>query len=253
MEITTLIVDDEHLAELRLTSLIKDIPELKLLGSAKTGKDAIEKINSLSPQLIFLDIKLKDMTGFDILDKIHPINKPYIVFVSAYDRFAIKAFDYEAFDYLLKPYKDERFITAVQKAVKHLKKDDLHTLKDNIETVLNTQPALQQHKKLSIKQGNKVLFIDISTIKYITASGYYIEVFTIDNKKFLLRESLTNIINRLNNNSFTRIHRSTVMNIEYISELIHSSFGEIDVKTKDKKLFRVSKSYKQDFLTLIGI
>lgn len=252
MEITTLIVDDEHLAELRLTSLIKDISELKLVGSATTGKDAIEKINTLSPQLVFLDIKLKDMTGFDILDNISTMNKPYIIFVSAYDSFAIKAFDYDAFDYLLKPYKDERFITAVQKAVQHLKKDDLHILKDDIETVLNTHPTLQQ-KKISIKQGNKVLFIDVNTIKYITASGYYIEIFTADDKKFLLRESLTNIINRLNNTTFTRIHRSTVINIEHIAELIHSNFGEIDIKTKDNKLFRVSKSYKKDFLTLIGI
>lgn len=261
MTISTLIIDDEKLARQRLENLIVEIPELNVLETCSTGKIAIEKINELSPDLIFLDIKLKDMNGFDILEKITSSKKPLVIFVSAYDEFALKAFDFFAFDYLLKPFKDDRFFKAVNNVLNHFKNDEIHNFEDKLDNLLNyvkndevnkTNSVHNSIDKLAIKLGNKVSFLEMKEIKYIIASGYYAEIYT-NEKKHLLRESLTHLTERLDSNQFIRIHRSTIININYVSELIHSNYGEIDLKTTDNKLFRISKSYKKEFQNLMGI
>jgi two-component system LytT family response regulator len=261
MTISTLIIDDESLARQRLKNLILEIPELKVLDSCSTGKKAIEKINELQPDLIFLDIKLKDMNGFDILEKISTEKKPLIIFISAYDEYALKAFDFFAFDYLLKPFKDERFFKAITNVINHFKVDNIVDFEDKlnnlIEYVKKDEEAQANNKnvskdKLAIKLGNKVSFLEMKEIKYIIASGYYAEIYT-DERKHLLRESLTHLTERLDPNQFVRIHRSTIININSVSELIHSNYGEIDLKTTDNKLFRISKSYKKEFQLLMGL
>lgn len=261
MTISTLIIDDESLARQRLQNLVLEIPELKILDLCSTGKSAIEKINQLQPDLIFLDIKLKDMNGFDIIEQIETKKTPLIIFVSAYDEFALKAFDYFAFDYLLKPFKDERFFKAISNAINHFKHDEFVHFENKLNNLIDfvkkedtngTEVKSQVKDKLAIKLGNKVSFLEMKEIKYIVASGYYAEIFT-EEKKHLLRESLTNLTEKLDPNQFIRIHRSTIININSISELIHSNYGEIDLKTTDNKLFRISKSYKKDFQNLMGI
>ena len=261
MKISTLVIDDESLARQRLQNLILEREELKIIGSCNTGKQAIEKINQLEPDLIFLDIKLKDMNGFEILEQINTPKIPLIIIVSAYDEFALKAFDYFAFDYLLKPFKDERFFKTVNNVIGRFKNDNLDGLEDKLNNLLDfvkkdansfdiQKPQLTD--KLAIKLGNKVSFIEMTDIKYIVASSYYAEIFTGD-KKHLLRESLTSLIDKLDQKQFVRIHRSTIININSITELIHSNYGEIDVKTIDNKLFRISKSYKKGFQNLMGL
>jgi len=261
MKIKTLIIDDEPLARLRLVNLLEDVPEIEVLCECGTGKEAVNKINEIEPDLIFLDIQLKDMTGFDVLEEINSSSKPMVIFVTAYDNFALKAFDFFAFDYLLKPFKDERFYKSTFKAIDHFKTGSLNVFDDKLNSLLdyikkpdsNTAKNSKITKsKLPVKLGNKISFIDTQAIKYISASGYYAEIFT-DDKKHLLRESLSKLIEELNAESFIRIHRSTIINLNYISELIHSNYGEIDVKMNDHKLFRISKSYKKDFLNKMGL
>ena len=258
MQITTLIIDDEPLARQRLENLVVDVPQIHLLGSCKTGKEAIAKIDELKPELVFLDIQMKDMTGFNVLEKITVKKKPLIIFVTAYDEFALKAFDYFAFDYLLKPFKDDRFFKSAKKAIDILHQDGHSQFEAKIEDLLK---SIQERKdtfrltyknKLPIKTGNKIYFIDTQEIKYITASGYYAEIHT-EQKKHLLRESLTNLMDNLNLGSFIRIHRSTIINLKFIGELINSNYGEIDVKMTDGQLFRISKGYKKEFIQKIGI
>ena len=258
MKISTLIIDDESLARQRLSNLILEIEELE---TCSTGKQAIQKINQLQPDLIFLDIKLKDMNGFQILEQIETSKTPLIIFVSAYNEYALKAFDYFAFDYLLKPFKDDRFFKAVSNVINHYKYGDLGGLEGKLNNLLDfvkkedhEEPIQKNHlkDKLAIKLGNKVTFVQMKNIKYIVASGYYAEIFT-EEKKYLLRQSLSNLIERLDPEQFIRIHRSTIININCISELINSNYGEIDLKTNDNKLFRISKSYKKDFQNLMGL
>ncbi|MDH3323314.1 MAG: LytTR family DNA-binding domain-containing protein [Flavobacteriaceae bacterium] len=259
MKLNTIIVDDEPLARLRLVNLLEDVPEVAVVFQCKTGQEAINKINKIEPDLVFLDIQLKDMTGFDVLEKIKI--KPKVIFVTAFDNFALKAFDFFAFDYLLKPFKDERFYKSVYKLIDHYKNDTFDGFDEKIDHLIsyiqtpNNQNASTNNKsvdRLPIKLGNKISFINTQKIKYISASGYYAEIFTED-KKHLLRESLSNLIEELNDEYFIRIHRSTIINLNYLTELINSSYGEIDAKMTDNKLFRISKSYKKDFLSKMGL
>lgn len=259
MKLKTLIIDDEPLARLRLANLLEDVPEIEIIYQCKTGQEAIKTINKTEPDLLFLDIQLKDMNGFEVLEKINL--KPKVIFVTAFDNYALKAFDYFAFDYLLKPFKDERFYKSVHKIIEHFKNDTFDGFDEKMDNLLNyiqapaSQNFTQKNKsknRLPIKLGNKISFINTKNIKYISASGYYAEIFTED-KKHLLRESLSNLIEELNHEFFIRIHRSTIINLNYLSELINSSYGEIDAKMTDNKLFRISKSYKKDFLSKMGL
>jgi len=257
MKIKSLIIDDEPLARQRLKNLINDVPEIDLIGECSSGKEAIQSIEELKPGIVFLDIQMKDMTGFDVLKKLDSKNRPLVIFVTAYNEYALKAFDFFAFDYLLKPYKDSRFYKSVENILNYLKNKNYSPFNDKLDDLLKyvqngNQEKNQLCQKLPVKLGNKISFIETDNIKYIAASGYYAEIFT-NEKTHLLRESLNNLIQSLNTEKFIRIHRSTIINVNEIGELINSNYGEVDVKMNDKKLFRVSKSYKKQFLKKMGL
>lgn len=256
MKITTLIIDDEPLARQRIKNLLSDINDIEILDECSTGKKAIKAIENNKPDIIFLDIQLKDMTGFNVLEKIDISINPIVVFITAYNEFALKAFEFFAFDYLQKPFKDERFFLTTNKAIEQVKQKKNLNFEDKIENLLQFVNSKNEKQisltKFPIKLGNKVVFIDSKEIKYIVASGYYAEIHT-NEKKHLLRESLTNLTQDLNPSKFVRIHRSTIINLDYIKELIHSNYGEIDVKMSDNNLFRISRSFKKEFLNKMGL
>jgi two-component system LytT family response regulator len=258
MKITTLIIDDESLARQRISNLLKDVHDIEIIDVCKNGKQTIEVINKKEPQLIFLDIQMKDMTGFEVLEKIDVKKKPVVIFVTAYDEYALKAFDFFAFDYLLKPYKDERFYKSTLKAIEHIKQNNVSVFEDKLNELMDyiknpkSNVNISYIEKLPIKLGNKISFIDTKKIKYILASGYYAEIYS-DEKKHLLRESLSNLINELHPKKFIRIHRSTIINTTEVAEIINSNYGEIDVKMNDNGQFRISKSYKKEFLNRMGL
>ena len=258
MQITTLIIDDEPLARQRIRNLLTDRSQIQILDECRTGSEAISKIEAYTPDLIFLDIQMKDMTGFEVLEKLKISKKTLIVFVTAYDEFALKAFDYLAFDYLLKPFKDERFYKTVNHIIEHHTQGSHKAFNERLDRLLAMIKTPQEHEQqafssnLPIRTGNKVHFVATSDIIYITASSYYAEIHA-EHKKYVLRASLTKLLHKLDPNTFVRIHRSTIINIGYMSELIHSSFGELDVKMRDHKMFRVSKTYKKNFLNKIGM
>lgn len=257
MKISALIIDDEPLARKLISNLLVKMPDIEVIGECKTGKEAIYMINDFNPDLIFLDIKLKDMTGFDILERIS-IKPPVIIFVTAFDSYALKAFNFFAFDYLLKPFNEERFYISVNKAIEVFNKKDNQLLQKKInDLLLHIQsPDLERDpkyvKRIPVPLRNKTVFIYPNEILYITASNYYAEIHS-KNKKYLLRESMQNLLSQLDVNFFIRIHRSTIINVECIYELVHSNYGVIHVKMKDGNQFRVSKSYKKELLIKIGV
>jgi len=258
MKIRSLIIDDEPLARKRLYNLVMQRSELDYIGEASTGKTAIELINELKPSIIFLDIQMKDMNGFDVLKKIS-VKPPLVVFVTAFDEYAVKAFDLFAFDYLLKPFKKERFNLSVDKIITFIANENqiifnanLNKLLECVEDSSTTETYSGFKNKLPVKTGKSVSFIDTNTITYIKASRSYIDLFTTD-KSYVLRDSLGNLLNDLNADNFSRIHRSTVINVNFINKLIHSNYGEVDVKMFDDELFRVGNSYKKLFLKKIGL
>ncbi len=256
MKISTLIIDDEPLARSMISQMLRPRSEFDIIGECGTGRSAIQMINKFNPDLIFLDIQLKDMTGFDVLEEI-TVNFPVVIFATAFDTFSLKAFDYFAFDYLLKPFNEDRFYKSINKVIENFKTSDTDYLQQKIQSLLEyMQPKPEQSSKLPktipVPLKNKTTFLNTEDIIYITASNSYIELFTEDNK-YVLRNSISNIMTELSDRQFFRIHRSTIINLEFIKELINSNYGEVDVRMKDMKQFRVSKSYKKEFLTQIGL
>ncbi|MBZ9630266.1 LytTR family DNA-binding domain-containing protein [Salegentibacter sp. LM13S] len=251
-----LVVDDEELARRRVLNLLGEVNEIEVLGECSNGKSAIAQINNLKPDLVFLDISMKDMNGFEVLQKLNVNPKPVVVFVTAYDNYATKAFDVDAFDFLLKPFRDERFFKTIKKVlnISH------HEAQGNFERRLkalfdvynNDQETSNLPLKLPVRQGNKTILLKPVDIYYICASGYYAEIFT-ENKKYVLRDSLSNLGDFFKNHSFFRIHRSAIINLDHIKEIVHSDFSEVDVRMKDNKLLRISKSNKKELFDKLGI
>lgn len=251
-----LIIDDEELARRRVLNLLEEVEEIEVIGECSNGKTAIKKINSERPDLIFLDINMKDMNGFEVLKQVEVSPKPIVIFVTAYDNYALKAFDVEAFDFLLKPFKDDRFFKTIRKVLKTTQTEaDTNFEKRLMEFFHEYSQGgirLNSVSKIPVKQGNKTALVDPNEILYILASGYYAELY-VNSKKFVLRESLNNLAEILNEDLFVRIHRSTIVNLHFVEEIIHSDYSEIDAKMTDGKLLHVSKSHKKEFLEKIGI
>ncbi len=251
-----LVIDDEELARKRVLALLGKVPEIEVSGECSNGKSAISEINKLNPDLIFLDINMKDMNGFEVLQKIKGTSKPIVIFVTAYDNYALKAFDVDAFDFLLKPFKDERFFRTIDKVLKISKSEANSYFEKRIIELFNLY-KLKSEKgnnqfKLPVKQGNKTVLLNPENILYIKASGCYSEIFTED-KKYVLRDSLTNLCDLLDSNSFVRVHRSSIVNITHVKEIVHSDFSEIDARMSNNKLLHISKSHKSEFLEKIGV
>ena len=251
-----LVIDDEEQARKRVVNLLKEEPEIEVLGECSNGKTAIKQIDELKPELIFLDINMKDMNGFEVLQKVSITPKPIVIFVTAYDNYASRAFDVDAFDFLLKPFKDQRFFKTITKVLNISKAQANINFENRIrelfriysEEAKSTMPAL----KIPVKQGNKTVLLDPVNILYITAAGYYAEIFTND-KKYVLRESLNNLDKLLDGNHFFRIHRSAIINMDQVKEIVHSEFSEIDARMSDNTLLHISKANKKQFLEKIGI
>lgn len=250
-----LIVDDEVLARKRISNLLTSVEQITVIEECSDGKTAIERINELKPDLVFLDVNMKDMNGFEVLYNVQITPKPIVVFITAYENYAIDAFDYEAFDFILKPYRDERFYKTINKLLKQSNQEIDQNFEKKIQEFLKLNIGEKKIKKpirIPVKLGHRTILLEPENIKYICASGYYAEIYTEENK-YLLRESLNNLIELLGNKNFIRIHRSAIVNINFIKEIVHSDYSELDVRMKDNKLIRVSKSNKKDLLLLLGI
>jgi two-component system LytT family response regulator len=253
MELTCLIIDDEPLARERLFNLTRDIKEFNVLDLCKTGREALNKIKLLKPDFIFLDIQMKDMTGFDVLKNLDHSERPLVIFVTAYDKYAVMAFDNYALDYLLKPFKKERFLETTNRIIHHFKKENQSDLYFKIDELMKNFESVKQEgnkkvseEKIKIRIGNTTSFVKTNEIYYILASGSYADIFTTK-KTHVVRSSLNDLETNTRNTSLIRIHRSAIINIDYLDKIISSGFGEIDVKMMDGKLFRVSKTYKKEF------
>ena len=251
-----LVIDDEELARRRIVNLLEEVPNIEILGECPNGQTAIKKINSERPDLLFLDISMKDMNGFEVLQKVEIQPKPIVVFVTAYDSYATRAFDVEAFDFLLKPFKDQRFFKTIERVLKTSGRDadDLFEkrIREMFKVFSQERRTEKNNTKIPVKQGNKTILIDPRNVLYIIASGYYAEIYTTSGK-YLLRESLNNMEGQLDQRSFFRIHRSTIVNLDQVKEIVHSDYSEVDARMNDDKLLHISKSNKKEFLEKLGI
>lgn len=254
-KIKTLIVDDEPHARATLRLLLQTEPEIEIVGECKDGFAAIKAIRKTKPDLIFLDAQMPEMNGFEMLNKLNPDEYPCVVFVTAYDQYALKAFEVNALDYLLKPFDDDRFGNALQRAKSQIKQNEVNNIGGRLKIMLENYESDQGFPKylnrLSIKSGGRIFFISVLEIDWIEAADQYVQLH-VGNKIHLLRESMNKLEKHLDPEKFCRIHRSTIVNIENIKELESSSTGDYNVILKDKTQLKLSRNRREALQKRIG-
>ncbi len=210
---TTLIIDDEQLARQRLKRLLKPFEEFEIIGEAINGADGLEQIDTLKPELIFLDIEMPVLNGFEMLSRLQ--HQPKVVFTTAYDQYAIKAFEEDSIDYLLKPIEAERLAKTVKKLQQGMQQPAPAL---PLEALMQQLFVKKELKTLTVKIGDKILLIKLSDIVYIEAEDKYVFLHTTDGRKHLTDFTITGLEEKLPE-AFIRIHRSTIINTEHIKEI----------------------------------
>ena len=218
MTIRTLIVDDEPLARQRLRRLLQADPDITIVGECGDGQQAVTDLQQLQPDLVFLDVQMPVLDGFDVLQALGDTALPAVIFVTAHDRYALKAFEVHALDYLLKPFDKARFAAALERAKIQIRQGNATALNERLQQLLQNTPGRSGPKRLMIKSSSRIYFVRIEDIDWIEAAGNYVRLH-VGEEEHLLREGLTALENKLDGGRFVRIHRSTIVNIERIREL----------------------------------
>ncbi|HZS47164.1 MAG TPA: LytTR family DNA-binding domain-containing protein [Blastocatellia bacterium] len=251
-KIKVLIVDDEPLARRKIRGLLKNDPEIEVVGECSNGNDAIASVKALSPDLLFLDIQIPELDGIKVSEALVGKDTPQVIFVTAYDQYAVRAFELQALDFLLKPYDRERFEAALRRAKIRIQEKQTHTLGPQILALLNQLREKPKYlEKLVIKESNRVFFINTSDIDWIEAQGNYVRLH-IGKESYLQRENLGNLLGQLGPSKFRRIHRSTIVNIDRIQEIRSWMYGDYHVILKDGTQLTLSRSYRDELNELLG-
>lgn len=238
MKINCLIIDDEPLARELLKEFLEQHPDLSLMGECSKGTEAVDKIDELKPDLIFLDVQMPGMNGFDVLDEI--THDPFVIFTTAYDQYAIKAFEKNAVDYLLKPIDLERFKLAVDRAIGRMKTDQ-----NNVGEMLRnmkTENRSSYDSHIFVQKSEKLINLSVEEIEHLEASGDY-TILTTKNDQFVSSSGIGKLEEILNPDIFIRVHRSTIININSLKEIEKHFNGGMVVKMNNGKSFPVSRTY----------
>lgn len=250
-KLRALVVDDEPLARQAVLSSISQLNTIEVLAQCGNGAEAIQAIESLSPDVVFLDIQMPEISGFDVLEAIDNENLPYIIFVTAYDEYAIQAFEKRAVDYLLKPFTHERFCEAAERVAEKLRDESHPEWQEQINAVLGDYQSQQDYiQRVIIRSHAKIYFVEVNDIQRVQSAGNYVEILT-ESGSHLLRETMTKLEQRLDPTHFMRIHRTAIVNIKYIQE-IQPDGEDYLVVMKDGKILSMSKTYKSKFNKEIG-
>jgi two-component system LytT family response regulator len=246
--IRTLIVDDEPLARALLRSFLAEDAQIEIVGECGDGYTAIEMIESAAPELVFLDIQMPDLDGFGVLRALPPAAIPNLVFVTAYDQFALKAFDVHAVDYLLKPFDRERFERTLERAKQQIALQKREDVQAALLRILSEQSARPQPvKRILVKSGDKSFFVRPEEISWIEAQGNYVALH-VGAQSFLLRQTVNTLEKQLDTARFQRIQRSTIVNLDAIREMHPAGRGEYEIVLKDGVALKLSHTYRESFL-----
>lgn len=240
------IIDDETPARNLLKEYLADYPSLIIVGEANNGVDAVRLINEFQPEIVFLDVQMPGLTGFQVLERLNEM--PQIIFSTAYDQYALEAFEVSAVDYLLKPYTKQRFAKAIEKVMQS-GEENLTKLKALAEHLLHeSQSKTQYPSKILVTHKNKLIAIDIEDIIWINAEKDYSRLITTQHN-YLSNYGIGQIATKLNSDVFIRVHRSSIINLNYIQEIFKYP-SSYDVKMKNGDVVRVSRSYLENIRRL---
>ena len=248
--LTVAIVDDEPLARRGVRARLAAFPELKIVAECPDGEAAVDAIRNQAPDLVFLDVQMPGMTGFDVLKELSGTPLPTVIFLTAYDTYALRAFDVHALDYLLKPIDDERFTAAVQRAVRQLSLENAASLESRLRSLLDEQQEGTFTERFAVKTGRRVVFVHADEIDWIEAAGDYASLH-VGKKTHLVRETLQNLEKRLDPARFMRIHRSTIVAADRIHEMEALPNHEFRVRLADGTELRASRTYSSAFGSML--
>jgi two-component system LytT family response regulator len=250
--IRVLLVDDEPLARQRLRALLEAEPDMEIAGECADGGQAVEAIRRHRPDLVFLDVRMPELDGFGVLDALAEEPRPAVVFVTAYDRFALKAFEVNALDYLLKPFDRERFRKALERAREQIGRTQGEEVSAQLRDLLkDARDGRKYLDRVVIKSASRVFFLRVGEIDWIEAAGNYLKLHA-GGEAHLLRETMNNLEARLDPACFLRIHRSTIVNIERIQELQPWFHGDYLVLLHDGTRLTLSRGYRQKLQDWFG-
>lgn len=252
MTIRALIVDDEPLARRSIRRLLDRGSGLEVIGQCGDGESAVDAIRSKKPDLVFLDVQMPEMTGFDVIRRIGPETMPVTIFVTAYDKYAVRAFETNAIDYLLKPFGKQRFEQALRRAKERLSgKLNLDDLRIVLASLEQAQTQNAQVDRLTVSANGRIIPINVKDIDWISASGNYAQLHT-GTRHYEIRQTLTTLEARLNPREFVRIHRSTIVNVRRIREIQPWFHGHHLVVLQNGQELRMSR-YQRDVAKRLGI
>ena len=248
--IRTVLADDEALARQKLRQLLKNIEDIEIVGECATAAETIELVQLTRPELLFLDIRMPDMNGFDVLETLSPGamgGLPHVVFVTANDRYAVRAFEIHAIDYLLKPFTPERLQSAVQRARERLATDQTE------QSGTDRKPEQEKYTtRMVFKSRGRILFLSVEEIRWIEAQENYVKICT-GKDSHLLRETIGSLENRLDPSSFLRVHRSAIVNLHHVREVKNEPDGDATVVLKSGEHVPMSRSYRSRIQKLLNL
>jgi two-component system LytT family response regulator len=264
MIIKAIIIDDEPLSREGIRLRLGKYSSINVIAECTNGEEAVEYINRLKPDLIFLDISMPGKNGFEVLNEITMNPLPMTIFITAYDQFALKAFEYHAVDYLLKPIDDERFSKSINNTLAEFENRSVHEyvekLKDLVKNVIGTDvsneiseqkfPRKTYLNRIMIKQRDSIQIIPVDDVLFFESAGDYVYVHT-ETSKSLIRETQASLETKLDPSKFVRIHRSTIVNIEKVLRLKQNKYGDYDVFLIGDVRLKLTRTFKDHFQRMV--
>jgi two-component system, LytTR family, response regulator len=252
IQVRALLVDDEPLARDMIREMLSDDPLVDIVCECVNGLEAVEAINTYAPDILFLDVQMPEMGGFEVLESLKTKRLPHVIFVTAYDQYAVRAFEVHALDYLLKPFDRERFDASWQRAKAQVLRENNGELDQHILALLHELRAGSNYlKRLVVKTNGRVCFLDTEEIDWIEAEGNYVNVHS-GNKAHLIRETIGNLETQLDPKKFLRIHRSSIVRVDCIKELHPWFHGEYRVILHNGAQLTLSRQHRENLQELLG-
>jgi len=268
-KIRALVVDDESLAREALLVMLNGDPEIEVIAECRNGKEAVTVIRGQSPDVVFLDIQMPEMDGFQVVEEVGVREMPVTIFVTAYDKHALRAFEAHALDYLLKPFDHDRFNTALRRAKSFVRQQKLGELSESLFAVLqdlksktgespsgtgNRRPERAAHQepldRVGIKSGGRIYFLKTEEIDWVEGAGDYLTLHS-GSRTHLIRETMGNFHAKLDPQKFLRIHRSTIVNIERIKDIRPLYKGEYVITLTSGISLKTSRGYRRELQQLL--
>jgi two-component system, LytTR family, response regulator len=254
-----LIVDDEPLGRDLVRHMLVPHPAIRIVGECGDGEKALAAIKRHAPRLVFLDIKMPRLGGVDLLEQLAPEARPLVVFITAHDSYAIRAFQQNAFDYLLKPFDQERFDQMIHRVQARLQEMDEARLGQSVKHLLaatdGTKQAAPRTKleRIVVRESGRVYFVDVAAVEWLQASGNYISLHVTGGKSHLVHDTMAAMETKLDPAMFVRIHRSTIVRVDRIKELLPHFNGEYIVVLKDAVRLKLSRTYLESARAALGL